>query len=191
MELPVYSIAICPPPEVVQYIKMIKEELYAQIGRYASCHAEAHISLTQFRADERAARRYTGILESICEGVLSFEFRLHGLSVFSQGTVYVTPDPASREHFLALCEQIRQGSGRFRNHSFSTVPHLTIARQLDERQVDTAFRLLQPRTIETRFCCTGIALRTFDAPKGQYTIVHRIPFGNHQKALMPKQAALW
>lgn len=191
MQLPVYSIAICPPSEVACYIRELKEELRLRIGQYASCRSEAHITLTHFTADERAAWRWVRVLERSCAGVSSFEFRLKGVGVFSQGTVYVMPDAQSKERFLGLCDQVRQASGRLKKHPFSLVPHLTIARQLDEQQVDAAFRILAPKAVETRFLCTDIALRRFDPHRGQYSIVQRIPFGNHETAGLPQQSALW
>ncbi|MBL7711366.1 MAG: 2'-5' RNA ligase family protein [Chitinophagaceae bacterium] len=191
MQLPVYSIAICPPSEVTCYVRELKEELRLRIGHYPSCHSEAHLSLTHFTADERAARRWLLVLEKCCAGVSSFEFRLKGVRAFSQGTVYMMPDAESRERFLGLCGQIRQASGRLKKHPFSLTPHLTIARQLDEQQLDTAFRVLMPKAVATRFLCSDIALRKFDPDRGQYTIVQRIPFGNYHTAALPWQSALW
>jgi 2'-5' RNA ligase len=191
METPVYSIAICPPAEVISYIKGIKDELSRQLGWYPSCNSEAHISLTQFRADDRAIKRWKDLLDRVCAEAAPFEFRLRGMSAYSQGTVYVNPDSISKEHFLNLCNSIKQRSARLKYHPFSSDPHLTIARQLDDQKVDNAFRVLAPRAVEAHFLCTGIALRKLDEQKGQYAIVHRFPFGNKQSGVQARQAVLW
>lgn len=60
----------------------------------------------------------------------------------------------------------------------SKEPHLTIARKLEQQQLQEAKRNL--KDIDLDFLCDGVFVRIFNEQKEQYEVYSKIPFGGQE-----------
>lgn len=173
-----YSIAICPPPETVEFVRGFKKELEARIGKYPSRNSEAHITFNVFRADENELLLWENYLTEFCSKLKPFPIRLIAVGSFERnGAFFLSPDKSSAQGLTSLMQQFHQTAPGERDDSLPE-PHMSIARQLDKEQLRTAYDLFASRTLDIEFVCDNIAIRKFNPGIGQYEVYKRFAFGS-------------
>src|SRR5262245_61345983 len=103
-----YSIAICPPDNIVEEIRQMKERLFAEIGWFASRRSEAHITINLFEADESELQTWKQYLEDFCKTIEPFEIRLTKTGSNSSGAFFLAPDDESAKHLIGLMRKFHE-----------------------------------------------------------------------------------
>ena len=154
-----YSVAIMPPEDGLQIVKELKNKLFSRIGWYASVNSKAHITITEFVADED---ELTHIVNQLSE-LTSFEKPIHlnfeGANNHKNGAVFLTPNENSKLALYALMKRIQEGL-KIKNFYNSKDPHLSIGRKLSIENVEIALEIFTE--VKLDFECAGIVIRKFN-----------------------------
>lgn len=170
-----YSIAICPPLEVVEQVQALKQELRAHIGWYSAVAAQAHISFDVMVLDDERLETLRKILGSWALSCTPFNITCNQVAFFKESrTVFIAPDEPGSAAISALFTTYRQAVGAL-GQLQNIHPHLTIGKGLKEDQFRKAIRVMEGRTCAFTFNCNNIALRRFNGR--QYDITERFVFG--------------
>lgn len=177
---PKYSVAICPPVEIVDQVMFMKAELAERIGWFPSKNSHAHITFNVFEADDSeigAVRKY---LEQFCRSAVSSEVRFPTTGSYSNGAFYLSPDAGSHLYIKELMRRFHSGFPLKSGVEKSTDPHMSIARRLKKPDLEAANQLFGERNIGVGFLCDRLSVRMFDEDKKQYRIDCEFIFGNQE-----------
>jgi 2'-5' RNA ligase len=171
-----YSIAICPPDNIVLLVKEYKQRLSKAIGRgYPSLNADAHISFETFNADTEMLKPIEQYLEKFCLAQEPFEIHLLGTDTFHFGTFYIAVENPSRGILRSLMATVNNSLFKKNLDADSYVPHMSVARsQLTKQELAIAKDLITG--VDLKFICDNIAIRKFDPAKQQYDVYKRFWF---------------
>lgn len=185
-----YSIAFCPPSDIVQSVKDCKELLKKHIGWYKSKNAEAYISINEFEANEQTLRVWVNFLQRFSAEQNNFDVLLNGVGTYIGGVFYLAPNKKSREQLNGMMKDFHKKAPIKAATKKTNEAHMTIGSGLTDEQLDLAFRIFNPLEINLAFNCNHICLRKFDPLAKQYHIEQRFIFGG-KTASEPIQAGLW
>lgn len=172
-----FSVAICPPEEIVLEVRAIKQELAQKIIKFSSLNAEAHFTFNEFNAYEYQIKEWKKYLTDFCNTTTgSFDIRLTDIKSYSNGALFLAPDKESKSKITTLMKSFHKVKVYPVNIT-SINPHLTIARSLTQDQLKIAFDIFSNRKFDISFTCTNLALRKFNGKVKQYRIDERFIFG--------------
>lgn len=176
-----FSTAICPSEEVVEQVRLLKEELSEQTGWFGSRNADAHITLNLFLADENELINWEQFLSMFCSNQTPFEVMLVKTDFFRRsGAFYLSPDDSSKQTLISLMENFHTAIP-FDEKAHSNEPHLSIARRLNPKQLKIANQLWEAKSFDIRFTVDNLAIRKFNEVRKQYDIYKRFGFGLKRK----------
>lgn len=175
-----YSIAICPPREIVEAVREMKIHLANEAGKYSSWASDAHITFNVFEGDEKTLKIWTDYVKLFCQAKIPTEVYFSETGIFENAQAYyLAPDDASKKYLKELMSKFHRHAP-IQLESISKEPHITIGRRLKDDQLEVAKRLFNKRRISLRFVCDGISLRKFDPDKKQYFVAEQFPFVYNQ-----------
>jgi hypothetical protein len=167
-----YSIAICPPQEVVKYFVRLKLELFKEIGKYGSRNSEVHCTFNVFEALEQQLATTESFLELFVLQLKPIELRFNNIGSFKGANAFfVGPDESTKEFLKPVMQKFKRAFPH--KGSFSTEPHLSLGRRLNDKQLLLAHELFKDRKIDFSFVWDNLAIRKFDPKRGQYNIYKR------------------
>jgi 2'-5' RNA ligase len=170
-----YWVGICPPDETVEIVAALKQELKEQIGWYASVNSKAHITFCEFFDGMGKLEAMENYLTQLCSSLQSFPVSLtHAQRLHNAYCLY--PDENSKDQLIQLMRNFHS-SKPFATETKSIHPHLSIGRQLDEKQLNVADTLFGERVFDIQFVCSALTIRKFTPAKGQYDIYGCFEFG--------------
>jgi 2'-5' RNA ligase len=186
-----YSIVIMPDDNGIKKVKDWKDDLKAKINSwYNSYNSKAHITISEFLADED---EIVGIIDHLKE-IAGYENSIHinfeGVKSYPNGAVFLAPDEPTKNTLSDFMKRIQKNLNLKKSYH-SKDPHMSIGRKLNEKNVAIALEMFKEARLE--FDCTSIALRKFNPNEGvkQYEIQsENFPFlGLHPKP--PAQQSLF
>ncbi len=187
---PVFSFAICLPPEADMAVSGHKKNLFKEIGWFSSRNSQGHITFNGFGAHERKLQVIERYAKSFCEQITPFSVSFDSLSAYpSSGALCLSPEKESKKHLEKLM--------RLFNKNFplkkgpSNDPHITIAKELDQEKLQIASKLAKAGFSGLQFNCNAIHLRKLDR-NGQYFIIRTFPLkGTDPSGFGSPQLSLW
>lgn len=125
----IYSIVIHPNNDIIQLFKNLKSQLKIKSGKYSSCDALAHITITEFEATDEQLRKIILKLIKIASEEKCFDaFFDQIICSEKSSSVFALPNKNSSEYFHKLLKRIRKDLnliGRSKNAA-----HISIGRSL-------------------------------------------------------------
>lgn len=172
--IPLFSLVIFPNSEQSTLIKSYKQLLQNRIGWFGSANAAAHITVINFE-NELSLQLHLDRIREFCKTVVSQKVTLNGWASFGERTFFIKPDQTSQEHLNNLIIELHQYLGlKIKNAD----AHLSIARGLDAKKMETAYELFRNTPINLQFNCDSFHLRRFNEQSQQYSdIIEKIDFG--------------
>jgi len=173
-----YSLAIQPNEPVLSTVKEMKQRLRRAIGHYGSANAAAHISLFEFKLEEKKYPIVSSYYKKVVAGLVPFHIMFEGFDYFPHSTdftFYVKLDECSSQTIVNHCKQIKKASPYLLINKYNS-PHMSIGRKLTKEGLDTACALFTELNA-TDFCKTFV-IRKFNNEKRQYDIEEEIPLLN-------------
>lgn len=169
-----YSIAICPPEDVVQKVAEYKKRLADAIGWYRSKNSEAHITFNLFSADERILAIWETYMRWLSFLIAPFPVTLDSTDHFKNGAFFLKPNQES-------LQSLREFMNYFNLHSPLSAqtqnnPHVSIGRGLSEKNLQIAKEMI--RNINLKFLCDNLAIRKYNPDKQQYEVISRTYFNS-------------
>lgn len=144
-----YLFVISPPFHIAQEVERMKAHVEKLIGPFDARRSKAHITLchwTVLRSDEELLRTF---VQRACNRHEAFDLRFDGYDRFAHsGTLYV--DPVEKAPITALADDIVhhvRGARilRVKRGGGTGSPHMTIAKQLGQEPLATAFAPFRDR----------------------------------------------
>jgi 2'-5' RNA ligase len=172
-----YSVAVCPPKEIVDQVRAMKDELFAKIGWYNSRSSDAHVTFNVFTADDPEVSRVIKFLSNFCENFPASKISFTGTGSYPGGAFYLTPDQKSNDYLMNLMKHFYSRFPKEINDARSDEPHMSIGRQLKDGRLEIAEKLWADRDIHIGFLCDRLSLRRFDPAARQYSVVAEFLFG--------------
>lgn len=181
-----YSVAICPPDEITNYVSSMKMELKSLIGKFGSVDSMAHLTWNIFLADETELNVWVNYVTYFCQYLQNFEIAFTKAGSYSNknhNTYFLEPDPASKKIITSLMKKFHKDEPLL-STSKTFEPHMSIARTLDGRGLATAKNLWDNKTFDLKFTCDNLAIRKFNPEAGQYSIDQRIAFADQNRLML-------
>lgn len=175
-----YSIAFIPPPEIIELLDSMKEELFYKAKWFHSRNSKAHITIAEFLATEEQLKKVISKIQETADSLSPFDVAFDHFDFFPNGAFYVAPDAASKDKLAALMKRFHQAIKTIspaNRIAKSDNPHLTIGRQLDELQLKTAKEIFQE--IRFSYQCKSVSIRVFNENRRQYDISESYPFNGN------------
>lgn len=169
-----YSIAICPPEEIVNKVAEYKTRLADAIGWYRSKNSKAHITFNLFSGDEKILSIWQTYMRWLSFLIAPFPVTINGTDHFKNGAFFLKPDENSSlalKDFMKYFHQHSPLSAQTLNN-----PHLSIGRGLNNDKLEIAKKKI--RDINLKFMCDNLAIRKFNPEIQQYEIIQRTYFNS-------------
>ena len=157
-----YFIAIYPPQEIINEVRIYKEDLALNFNNSKALKNDAHITL--FPPFERELELESDIHEAfqkIDTAISPFEIKLNGFGSFpnhKKPVLYVNPE--ENQHLKDLYLRVKEIFS-FKNYSFN--PHITIGyRNLTWENYLKAWEVYHKKEFKTKFIVEKITLLRHD-----------------------------
>ncbi len=160
-----YSIVIAPSQTGIDYVDHLKDELNEAIGWYNSRNSKAHITISEFTADEDELVKMMAQLKEIASYENPIHLNFEGVSNYVNGAVFLKPDEVTKIEAGSLMRRI-QKKLNIKNAYHSKEPHISIGRKLSEENVQIALKMFTEAKLD--FNCNHLVLRKFNPLKKQY-----------------------
>lgn len=160
-----YSIVIAPPPTGIDYVDRLKDELNGAIGWYNSRNSKAHVTITEFTADEDELTQMMAHLKEIASYENPVHLNFKGVGNYVNGAVFLKPDEATKIEVGSLMKRIQKKLD-IKNAYHSKEPHISIGRKLNEENVQIALKMFTAAKLD--FNCSHLILRKFNPTKKQF-----------------------
>lgn len=171
-----YSIAVYPPQDIIDSIKIMKDELAAKIGWFNSKNATAHITICEFKTEEKEIEKIKTKLLKIADTFPPFQVHLDHFDSYENGAFFIAPNLDSTQNLKPIMKKTQEVL-QLPNLKKSSTPHVSIGRRLTPESVKIAHHLFD--TIAIDFLCNTIVLREFDPIKKQFFVINTFSFGNN------------
>ena len=171
--MPIYSVAISPPEAVISQVADMKQQLKNKIGFYQSCNSLAHITINGFIGNEATLQRWQRYLTDFTANCTPMTLCFNRTGYFGNGAFFLAPDDESKVGLVGMMKRFHAG---FPAAAFgkSTVPHISIGRQLNDDQLAVAKDLIT--NVDLSFVCDNLVIRKLNEDRGQYDIYKRFDF---------------
>lgn len=142
-----FFLLISPPQDIIGDVHSFKRQVWDCIGHYYdSAHSTAHLSLLQYEDHHNESLLYH-FSERIAT-IKPFNIHLKGFRFFkSNGTIFL--EPVNKVEIYELHERL---TGKLME------PHITIARNLDAKDFDLAWKRLKNLSYTNSFTCHCITV---------------------------------
>jgi hypothetical protein len=168
-----YSVAFIPNNEITNQVKTMKVELAEKIGWFHSKNALAHITICEFSKDSSLIESVKNKITRVASTLSPIEVNLTTFGSYSNGAFFIAPDEYSKNSLKNLMKVISSAL-KIKNLYKSNDPHLSIARKLNEEQLQIAVNLFPQ--INASFLCDAIFLRQFNPELKQFEIIDSFLF---------------
>lgn len=160
-----YSIVIAPPQTGIGYVDHLKDELNVAIGWYPSRNSKAHVTITEFTADEDELALITTHLKEIAGYENPIHLNFEGVGNYVNGAVFLKPNEATKIEIGNLMRRIQKKLS-IKNAYHSKEPHISIGRKLSEENVQIALKMFAEAKLD--FNCSHLVIRKFNPSVKQY-----------------------
>lgn len=175
-----YSIALIPPPHIIQLFDDMKNQLFEKIEWFKSRNSKAHITIIEFYATEEQLQNIISKILKISDSIISVDVTFDHFDSFPNGAFYVAPDAASKDKLAVIMKRFHEAVkiiSPTNRIAKSDNPHLTIGRQLDELELKTAKELFQE--INFSYHCKSVSIRVFNENRRQYDLFETYTFNGN------------
>ena len=151
-----------------------KDHLTSEAGDYPSQNSLAHITIAGFEATENQLTGVKEYLKKFVENVVPFAtlFNQLSCSAFSKCAVFL-PSFEFTDRIHNITKNVRNIIPVTKTSKISP-PHVSIGRDLSEKQLTIALQLFADKNF--KFDCCQLALRKFDPNTGQYKNIQKFLF---------------
>lgn len=153
-----YSVVICPPPDIVTTVAVLKNRLAELIGWYESKNSAAHISIISFETDEYGIETLKEFLKRFASLQFSFTVTFNDTGSFGKAFC-LAPEESSNTKLISLMKQFHHTSPKFPAARYYE-PHISIGRNLTAEQVQIASTHIE--RVKMKFVGDNISLRKFN-----------------------------
>ncbi len=168
-----YSVVFMPDVQTITLVKEMKLNLAAKAGSFKSKNALAHFSIFEFFSEVSQEDRFFTQLERIASEIESFEIHCNSFNQYNNGAFYIKPSEDSTDKMSSIMKQILNEVTTMKKEHQTTTPHLTIGRQLSQKQLQIAQQMFQ--NIDISFPVTHLSLRKFNPQIKQYEVYKEFP----------------
>lgn len=157
-----YFIAIYPPQEIIDEVKVFKEDLALNFNNSKALKNDAHLTLIP-PFDREATSEYDiyKAFQKIETDIIPFEVTLNGFGSFANPknpVIYINPE--NNQHLKTLYLKVKE-QFNFQNHPFN--PHVTVGyRDLVWENYLKALEIYQHKEFKTKFTVDKISLLRHD-----------------------------
>lgn len=172
-----YSVAIYPSQNVIDCIKLMKEDLKSKINWYNSCNSTAHITICEFTIDDSQIDFVKQKLQKICNTFTPFQVYLTHFGAYENaGAFFAAPDENSKNNLKPILKKVQETLKSLKLKK-SDDPHLSIGRRLTPENLKIAYGLFT--TIDINFLCNSVVLRELDPVVKQFFVIDTFVFGSN------------
>lgn len=165
-----YSVALLPPPNIVNEVRKMKLQLKERIGWYGSSNSQAHITVCEFEDEGLYLKAWQEQLEKFAATMSSFEVHFDQLAMFSGGGMFLKPEFNSAVSMNSLMKKLYKRTAALPSWKTGW-PHMTIARTLNPFQVAQAAKVFKSMKMDIGFECAQLCLRRHNPERGQFDIM--------------------
>jgi len=142
-----FFLLISPSGDIISDVFFLKRQVWNCIGHsYDGAHSTAHLSLLQYEDRHNESLLYT--LSDRISSIKPFTVRIKYFSFFkNNGTIFL--EPLNKLELYDLSERL---TGR------SIFPHITIARNLNPKDFDLAWKTLKDLSYSKAFTCNCVTV---------------------------------
>ncbi len=162
-----------PDAQTIALVKEMKLSLAAKSGSFKSKNALAHFTIFEFFDKELNESKFCKQLERIASEINVFEMYCNGFDFYENGAFYIKLNEDSFLKMSFLMKQVLKEVTIVKKEHQTTTPHLTIGRQLNQKQLQVAKGMFQH--IDISFPVTHLTLRKYNPLIGQYEVYKEFP----------------
>lgn len=162
-----------PDVQTIDLIKEMKLRLSTEIGWFSSKNALAHFTIFECLDNEQNEPQLFKILERVAAHIQPFEIACDAFNSYDNGAFYIQPNSISTDVMANEMKYILKETNGIKKSITNTTPHLTIGRQLNEKQLKVAKEMFQE--INIHFPVTHLTLRKFNEEKKQFDLYQHFP----------------
>lgn len=172
---PLYSLVIFPNSEQSTLIRTYKQFLKKHIGWFGSVNAEAHITVINFE-NELSLQLHLDRIREFCKTSISQKVTFNAWDSFGERTLFIAPDKTSQQYLDNLIIDLHLYLDFKIKNAHA---HLSIARGLDAKKMETAYELFRNTPINFEFNCDSFHLSRYNYQTQQYSdVAEKINFGS-------------
>jgi len=151
-----FFLLVSPSEDIISDVFFLKRRIWNCIGHpYDGAHSTAHLSLLQYEDRHNESLLYT--ISDRISSVKSFNVRIKNFGFFkNNGTIFLEP-----VNKLEICELSERLTGQ------SIFPHITIARNLNPKDFDLAWKTLKDLSYNNAFTCDCVTVLKWMGRKWQ------------------------
>lgn len=153
-----YFIAVYPPQQIIDEVKIFKQDLAVHYENSKALKNDAHITLfPPFTREEELENDIHAAFQKIDTKISPFEIELNGFGSFGNSknpVIFVQPEP--NENLKELHMKVRE---RFNFKSYSFNPHMTVGyKNLSYENYLKAWEVYKDKEYKTKFLVDKILL---------------------------------
>ncbi len=168
-----YSVVFMPDAQTIVLVKEMKWNLAAKAGSFKSKNALAHFSIFEFFSEGSQEERFFKQFERIASEIEPFEIHCNSFNQYDNGAFYINPSEDSTYKMSSIMKQILNEVTTIKKEHQSSTPHLTIGRQLNQKQLQIAHQMFQ--NIDISFPVNHLSLRKYNPHISQYEVYKEFP----------------
>lgn len=142
-----YAIVLKPSEEVSKFIKKQKAKLIDHIGPFLADHSKAHITFLLFKGGDLTKAKWERTVNDFQNKLPETSLVFDTIGTFSNGTIFYKPNDETAA-FLKSEVKRMSSLAPASYYGRSLVPHLTITRKLNKKQLATAFEIIDKPQID-------------------------------------------
>ncbi|WNM17761.1 2'-5' RNA ligase family protein [Flavobacterium capsici] len=171
------SIAIIPSEKIITLVDLIKTILFDKIGWYHSRNSKAHITISEFEADEKEIHIISSRIKETANETTAINVKFENIKSFENGALFIGPNEDSRNELKAIMKKFYKTTNSVSKVYKSYEPHISIGRRIEEGKLKIAFEII--KSIKFMFHCDTVAIRVFNEDLKQYEIKERFPLNGN------------
>ncbi|REA59530.1 2'-5' RNA ligase family protein [Dyadobacter luteus] len=181
----VYALAINPDPHIMRLSGNMKNTIREGLNRnFGSYNALPHITLLSFEAQEKNYLNILAEFKKVLAVITPFQLGFAGYGDFiakKNCTFFVKPDDDSSDAIIERCQKIGSLFDKSVRRKYidswkmvvKKTPHMTLARELTEKEVAVCYDVT-PTDFSESFFCKYFVIRKFNEQRGQFDILDTI-----------------
>lgn len=173
---------MCPSQSVVDKVRQIKLD-FPIIGYFGSKNSEAHLTILEFLSNENDIPKVVRFMGDFTNAIKDHLYKFAYYSYYpetngSNGTFYVQLDVGSE---IVMTELFKSFQKNFPNMASTKIfkvahPHMSIARQLSQKQIENANLHYNQRQFDLSTNCTLVLRRKSVEKAEQFSILYEFSF---------------
>lgn len=177
-----YSVAMRPSQSVVNTVRQIKLDFPIN-GYFGSKNSEAHLTILEFVSIEKHIPKVVRFMGDFTNAIKDHLYKFAHYSYYpeakgSNGTFYIQLDIDSE---ILMTELFKSFQKNFPNIASTKIykvahPHMTIARQLSQKQIENANLHYVQRQFDLSTNCTLVLRRKSVEKAEQFSILYEFSF---------------